>query len=200
MLKLRTILAAASALALPALSACVPVTEPYEQPAQLNLWDSWDTDASGMLDETEFYGGIYNDIDLDNDELLSEDEFGAGYGQWYADTGLDFDDLDADTDGFLTEDEFGIGLDDWGAETNLASFDTWDADASGMLEDNEFYGGLSETWDTDRDGLLSEDEFGAGLGERELGTDVGEFDAWDVDDSGLLDDDEFYAGASDVGL
>ena len=60
--------------------------------------------------------------DTDQDGILSEEEFGTGFGENEA-----FDTWDADDDGLLSEDEFNAGV-----------FGGYDEDESGAIEEPEF--------------------------------------------------------------
>ena len=60
--------------------------------------------------------------DADQDGILSEEEFGTGFGENEA-----FDSWDADGDGLLSEDEFNTGV-----------FGSYDEDDSGAIEEPEF--------------------------------------------------------------
>lgn len=63
----------------------------------------------------------WSDWDADSDSILSEDEFGTGFGG----TGV-YDTWDADDDGLLSEDEFTAGI-----------YDSYDDDDSGVIEEPE---------------------------------------------------------------
>ena len=114
-----------------------------EPGAELSLYDRWDADQDGVLDEDEFDMGTDewlgdSDIgdfaawDADRDRLLSEEEvYGGAYNVW-----------DVDRDGLLSQDEFGAGTDAWLGDTDMSDFTDWDADRSGLLDDEEFYDGL----------------------------------------------------------
>ena len=71
---------------------------------------------------SETDGASYSQWDVNDDDMLDEEEFGAGF----EDSGF-FDDWDTNSDGFLEEEEFGTGL-----------YDTYDRDDSGYLEEEEF--------------------------------------------------------------
>lgn len=130
---------------------------------ELGLYDEWDVDNDDLLDEDELYGGLYDTWDLDGDGLIGEDEFGESVERWFTETDYDFAAWDADDDGFLDEDEFRAAI----AETGL--YDTWIGDAEGIGEE-QFYSGYYEVADLDDDDVLTEDEFG--WFEDTLGTDV----------------------------
>ncbi len=62
------------------------------------------------------------DWDTNGDSIISEDEFGTGWGN----AGI-YDSWDADGDGALSEDEFDTGV-----------YGGYDADGSGAIEEPEF--------------------------------------------------------------
>ena len=76
------------------------------------LYDEWDDDADGLLDEDDFIEGL-DTWDLD-------DEFGATFYEW-----------DTDDDGFIDEDEFDVGFEESGV------WSTWDTDGDGLLDSDE---------------------------------------------------------------
>jgi hypothetical protein len=124
-----------------ATSGCATGFGGDEEPGpDLSLYDTWDADRNGMLDENEFAAGSaasLGDIgdfaawDADRSGALSEDEFyGGAYNVW-----------DVDGDDLLSEAEFGAGTDAWLGDSDMGDFADWDADRSGGLDDSEFYDG-----------------------------------------------------------
>lgn len=67
----------------------------------------------------------YSEWDANNDGMLDEQEFDAGYDEVGLYDEL-YDDWDVNGDGVLDEDEFGDGL-----------YDSWDKDDNGYLEEDE---------------------------------------------------------------
>lgn len=125
-----------------ATSGCATGFGGSEEPgAELSLYETWDTDRDGVVDEDEFEVasagdigdiGDFADWDADRNGALSEDEFYSGaYDVW-----------DADRNGLLSQDEFGAGSDAWLGDTDMSDFTAWDVDRSGLLDDEEFYDGL----------------------------------------------------------
>lgn len=96
----------------------------------------WDTTTDNMIDPAEFRTGFdneqwFNDIDDDDDGLLSTDEFELGASDWgIADNEL-WTAWDENEDDFIDDDEFAKGL-----------FDVWDEDDDVMLACNEYEAGL----------------------------------------------------------
>ena len=93
------------------LGGCAPGVAGYDEPgADLGLYDTWDADDSGLLDENELYAGTFDTWDTDDDGLLSADEFGLGTG-WFDDTTFGaFDTWDVDSSGLIDNDEFYDGV------------------------------------------------------------------------------------------
>ncbi|MDV6315624.1 hypothetical protein [Idiomarina sp. HP20-50] len=85
-----------------------------------------DADNNGKISKAEYYGyvddiGIYDDWDLDNDNLLEEDE-------WHdLDYDYNFTSWDIDNDGYLDDNEFLDG-----------TFDYYDIDDDNFLNDEEW--------------------------------------------------------------
>lgn len=118
---------------------------------------SWDTDADGSLNQEEFYGVTFGNADLDNDEMISEEEWNQGlennYGEFAEET--DFDLFDEDEDGFLEMEEWNLGFDDseW--------FNDYDADDDSLIDDDEWNDGFFDDWDFNDDDKIDEEEYDA---------------------------------------
>ena len=124
-----------------------------------DVFGGWDADESGVLDEDEFYGGVYNSWDMDDDLQVSEAEFGENDIGWfteadYGDTEYgDYGYWDTDASGYIDEEEYGAGIYDTGL------YDRWAGDADGIYEE-DFYGGIYGAADYNQDAMLTEDEGG----------------------------------------
>lgn len=69
---------------------------------------------------------VYNSMDANGDNKVSEDEFH----DYYVDSGI-YDTWDADDDGWIDDDEFGDGL-----------YDYYDDDDDGYIDDAEWENGV----------------------------------------------------------
>lgn len=115
--------------------------------------ESWDTDADGALEVSDFYSQIdadefYTLCDLDADTLLSASEFSDGVEEY----GL-FREWDIDNDRYLNRAEFSMAF------AAPECFDRWDGDGDGRLDRNELYNGVLDELDDDRSGTLAVHEF-----------------------------------------
>ena len=120
---------------------------------ELDMFGMWDADDDDLLDEDEFYGGLYDTWDLDADGMIGEDEFSQAADRWLADMDIaGFGDWDEDGDGLLNEEEFRAGI----AETGL--YDSLVAEGDDAIDEDAFYTGYYETLDVDADEALTEDE------------------------------------------
>jgi hypothetical protein len=89
----------------------------------------------------------FDDYDVDNDGLLSEQEFMGSASDFGA-----FDTWDNDSDGLLSDDEWGsIGLNE--------DFGTWDDDDDGFLNEDEYYSGTFDTFDENENGHWEDGEW-----------------------------------------
>jgi hypothetical protein len=122
--------------------------------SEARVYERMDARADGVLDSDEFYGGVFDIWDDDDDLGVSEDEFGASGAEWYGEVEehSDFDAWDANADGVIGEDEFGARAGGSGL------YEAWGG-ADGLAED-EFHGGLYETADVDGDGVIGSEEGG----------------------------------------
>lgn len=120
--------------------------------AEARVYEQMDANADGVLDSTEFYGGVFDIWDDDDDLGVSEDEFGSRSEAWLAEAEehSDFNAWDANADGVIGEDEFresagGSGL-----------YETWGGD-DGIAE-QELGAGLYDAADADNDDVIRSDE------------------------------------------
>ena len=125
---MKTILGTAAILAASAAAAFAQTADATADADMMMNYDvtAYDTDADGMLNETEFgdsitTGGIFASVDANADGFLTEDEY---IGNESVATLLQ--DRDADGDGQITEAEF-----------NTALFGNYDANADGMIDTTE---------------------------------------------------------------
>jgi len=144
MITTKTACATLALLLAAATGGCATGMGGYEEPgSDLSLYDTWDSDRNGMLDENEFDLGASEwpgDSDLgdfaawdtDRSGSLSEEEFyGGAYNVW-----------DVDNDGMLSEAEFDVGADASSlGGADIGGFADWDVDDNGVLDDEEFYEG-----------------------------------------------------------
>ncbi len=117
-------------------------------------WDDWNNVDDPYLDDEDFYTFTYNIIDVDNDEMLSLDEWTYGYNYYYGDYLLDdFTAYDIDGDGFVEYTEYTDPFYD----TDF--FVSWDVDRDTYLSEEELGERVFERWDTNDTGLMSRAEF-----------------------------------------
>lgn len=119
-----------------------------------NNFTEWDADSSGSLSMEEFSNTTFANTDADDDDLISEDEWDAGYaGMYNAWSEDDFATFDADASGSLDIDEWNGVFDtsDW--------FVTYDADDDDLVTEDEWDTGLFGDWDTNDDDLIDETEY-----------------------------------------
>lgn len=96
------------------------------------LFNTWDANRDAQLDENEWGTGLFGGFDRDDDQMWSEDEFGAygertfgGYGQW-----------DEDRSGMLSQDEFNTGF-VRGYDRDMD--EQWNQEEYGAYEDDEWF-------------------------------------------------------------
>lgn len=146
--------------------------------------------------------GAFTDWNENQDDEITEDEFGTAFGEYG-----NFNEWDQDASGGLDETEFSGGVfenwnennddvweeDEWntwtetwfGDEADYGTWDDWDADANNELTQTEFEEGFGEygnygEWDANTDNQVGETEFSEGV-----------FDLWDEDDSAGINENEW---------
>lgn len=103
----------------------------------------------------------WNDWDADGDNMWSEEEFGAGFGETDA-----FDVFDEDGDALLDEEEYVAGFgDDYEGDADM--FGDYDLDGDGYYNEEEFVDATFAEYDEDDDGFLNEEEQGFFVEETE---------------------------------
>jgi len=118
------------------------------------IFAALDRDGDGNIEEDEFYRGIYEIWDVDNDGFLTLPEYDDGWSAWFDPLNyVAFNELDSDADDVLEKDEFQAGL----ADTRL--YHRWTFD--GALGEREFVTAIYNVYDADSDGFLTQDEFQA---------------------------------------
>jgi hypothetical protein len=106
----------------------------------VGLFDDWDLDNDNLLNEDEFTVSYYETWDLDNDGILEKNEWDTAVADFGV-TGADWDAWDADADGVLEMEEFETGF------GTFNYFDDWDLDDDGLLRDREYTDGVFGLWE-----------------------------------------------------
>lgn len=118
------------------------------------LYDWLDANANEIIDEEEFRNWVFNFLDVDGDNSVSEEEMATGFDLLYdSDYEVTYQDFDGDADAGVTVDEFNTVYD---PTDLLASLDVDTNDEVGL---DEFPQGIFNIADEDDDGMLSEQEF-----------------------------------------
>ena len=115
-----------------------------------NLFEDWDDDGDDLLAEQEFGEGIWEMWDVDDDGVVTQNEWKD---PWFGGTYGEFGTWDADDDGMLTQSEFdqvweGSGL-----------FTAWDEDSDESLAGDEFADNVWESWNIDDDPFITQNEW-----------------------------------------
>lgn len=166
-----------------------------EEEWDTGLFNDWDTDDSGMIDENEF--NVFNpfvsnwmtsnnttafaDFDQNSDGMLDATEVSGIYEN-------NFNEWDADNDGMLNKEEF--------LKTTFANTDADDDNGINQGEWNVGYDGFFGNWtgddfatfDEDSDGILDNEEW------NNVFTDSDWFETFDADTNSMLTEDEWDTG------
>jgi Ca2+-binding EF-hand superfamily protein len=77
------------------------------------IFARWDADRDSNIDEDEFYAGVHDLWDVDDDEGLTLPEYDDRWSDWFAAFYyVTFAELDRDADDLIAAEEFRAGLDD----------------------------------------------------------------------------------------
>lgn len=152
--------------------ACNGETETVESEVvtdDVAVADTWDEEAYYTTFTNTTY---YEDWDLNDDGLLSEEEFRTSF----------YETFDTDNDGRISQSEWTSAVSDFGV--NAADWTAWDTDGDGFIDMAEFTTSFSQvgwydTWDLDDDAMITEREYTAGV-----------FRIWDENDNNVLDETE----------
>lgn len=117
----------------------------------VSLFDEWDVDGDGDLSEEEVREGIWGTLDANDDDLITDNEWDAG---WFEGTFADFTNWDDDGNEALTQDEFD------GVWNEADLFAEWDDDNDDRLTQNEFGSTLFALWDDNDDDFITVNEWG----------------------------------------
>lgn len=120
---------------------------------EAGIYDEWDIDANQELSEDEFYSGVYDLWDENDDALLDESEWNNQANNWFAEAQYNLTDWDTDGEEGLTEEEFVNGF----RETGL--YTQWNQNQDNLIDENEFAEGTYELFDQDQSDFLDENEW-----------------------------------------
>lgn len=118
-------------------------------------FSNWDSNRDEVINDREFYDRTYRNLDANQDNQLSQDEWGDGYDRMYGDY-LDtnkYNQFDANSDGFIDNDEYYEGFRD----TDF--YNSYDKDGDKSLTREEFNAEVYDRMDQDRDGSLNQKEY-----------------------------------------
>ena len=122
------------------------------------VFDTWDTDRSGWVDENEFTSASFGVWDANDDRYLDDDEWRTGMTAWGDDDFGMLNDWDRDSDMRVDMNEWRMGV----ADNDL--FETWDADLDTRLDDDELAMGAFDVFDRNSDSIVDDSEWDTGFG------------------------------------
>lgn len=102
-----------------------------------------DDDVTGP--DIDFDDDMFEQFDLNDDDLLDEDEFGLAFANAEV-----FTQMDQDGDMFLDDDEL---------LPTLGTVADYDTDDDGLLDEDEFVAGMFDLFDANEDSFVDEEEF-----------------------------------------
>jgi hypothetical protein len=131
----------------------------YEQQLEdEGVFDTWDADRSGWVDENEFVTGSFGVWDTDGDRFLDADEWRVGTETWGDDDFGMLNAWDRNRDMRVDRNEWDIGI----ADSQV--MDRWDSDRDSRIDYPEFSEASFDVFDTNDDSIVDDDEWDAGFG------------------------------------
>lgn len=119
-----------------------------------NYYDDWNLTDDEYLDDEDFHTTVYHMWDVDDDMMLTRDEWTGGYDYYYGNyVVVDYEEIDVDADGLISFDEYN----DWAYDTHF--YADWDYDADTFLSEEELAKGVFENWDVDNSQAIERDEY-----------------------------------------
>jgi len=120
----------------------------------MNYVDDWNVIDDDHLDDEDFYRVTYSIWDVDNDEMLSEEEWQYGYDYYYGDYILDdYVAIDTDGDGFIEYQEY------YDVLYPTEYYMVWDVDEDTYLSELELARLVFNNWDINDNNFLELDEY-----------------------------------------
>lgn len=119
-----------------------------------NYVDDWNVIDDEYLDDEDFYHVTYAMWDVDNDNLLSKEEWQYGYDYYYGDYILDdYVAIDTDGDGFIEYQEY------YDVLYPTQYYTVWDVDEDTYLSELELARLVFNNWDINDNNFLELDEY-----------------------------------------
>lgn len=116
------------------------------------LYENWDVNGDGFLNEAEFTAGFLQTWDIDNDGRVSQSEWNTAVADYAVDP-ANWQAWDTDGDGFIEEAEFETEF------NRIGWYDAWDLDDDALLTEQEYTSGVFKIWDTNGDNVLDDTEY-----------------------------------------
>jgi len=116
--------------------------------------NDWNVIDDAHLDDEDFYTVTYGIWDVDDDELLTEEEWWYGYDYYFGD--YIYDDyvaIDTDGDGFIEYAEY------YDALYDTDYYAVWDVDKDTYLDQYELARMVFNNWDYDNSNFIEFDEY-----------------------------------------
>lgn len=121
----------------------------------LRIFEMWDADGNGVVDEDEFLRTSFRVWDIDDSGDVDPEEFATSSGSFFTSRqpSEEFGQWDLDRDDSLVIYELQKGFE----RTNL--FRYWDDNNDGLVNRDEFVGGAYAAWDTSDNGMIEQGEW-----------------------------------------
>jgi len=121
-----------------------------------SFWDDWiyEPSSESGLNEQAFYRSAFNQVDIDDDDLVSKQEWKHGYGHYYGgEIADDFDAYDLNNDQYISYSEYSKAM------TDKRYFSTWDTNYDAYADAVEVATAIFNQWDQNSNGSWDAEEF-----------------------------------------
>lgn len=128
--------------------------EEFEEVFTANFYNDWNQDDDPYLDDEDLYISSFEVWDVDEDDVLSEDEWVVAFDHYFGDYVVsEYNDIDLDDDNAISYDEYYQIVEESGYYLD------WNMDKDDYISEEELSEGIFSRWDVNNDLYLDKEEY-----------------------------------------